>query len=180
MADTKQEKTEKSRLVLFKDFITFHLSFKGAIPYSEFWGIVLFGYLLFYILSNFPGTTFRIIGWFCYFYVVLGACQRRCRDLHIKGTPIILIVSAFYITTALTSYIDVSIVECIPQISNSTYLYGIVPAYVCALLALVFIPGKKEPDLTLTSPLLKYPNIYFIVCCALYLIAKYFMPRFCI
>ncbi len=180
MTDAKPAKAEKSKLVLFKDLILFSLSFNGALARLEYWAILIFGNLLFNILSEFPGAEFRIIGWFCRFYVELNATQRRCRDLHIKGTPIILIVSAFYITTALTSYIDVNIVECIPQISNSTYLYGIVPAYICTLIALVSIPGKKEPDLTLTSPLLKYPNIYFAVCCTLYLIAKHFMPRFCI
>ncbi len=175
MTDAKPVKAEKSKLVLFKDLILFSLSFNGALARLEYWAILIFGNLLFNILSEFPGTEFKITGWFCRFYVELNATQRRCRDLHIKGTPIILIVSAFYITTALTSYIDVNIVECIPQISDV-----MIPVYICTLIALVSIPGKKEPDLTLTSPLLKYPNIYFAACCALYLVLKHFMPRFCI
>ena len=39
------------------------------------------------------------------------------------------------------------------------------------------MPSSKAKDLTLTSPLLKHPNVYFVVCIALFFVGRYVLQN---
>ncbi len=100
------------------------------------------------------------------------AVQKRCRDLHYKGTIFILAFSPLIYILQWWSYIRVhdlptTIISVLPyhltilDIGTLTYLF------------LIFMPGKKEKTFTETSILLKYPTLYFGIWIIIYFVGFY-------
>ena len=130
------------------------LSSDGYSSRLQFLFELIWFYVACWMLAALSFTYFGIFVWFLYFYMNLSIFQKRCRDIQIKGTLIILIVSAFFITAALTPPLNMDVKDCAPR--STPYLAG---AYVAVLLFMMIVPGKlskrdsemaneqqKEPD----------------------------------
>lgn len=156
-----------------KLFFSCYFSFNGVYGRVLFWEALLFGYLIFYVFSKIQIPHFDILGWLGYFYIALSAYQKRCRDLHIKGSWIILIVSVFFIYMAVTHPLGIDKTEFFLPISQA-----ILVVYLCVYLYALFMPGKKEKTPDLTSPLLKHPRIYFAACLVVFLIGRWLLLHY--
>ena len=150
-----------------KLFFSCYFSSNGVYGRVLFWEALLFGYLIFYVFSKIRIPHFDIVGWLGYFYIALSAYQKRCRDLHIKGSWMIVVVSVFFIYMAITHPLGIDKSEFLLPISQI-----ILFVYLCVYLYAQFMPGKKEADEHLTSPLLKYPKAYFAFCLLLFLLGR--------
>lgn len=150
-----------------KHFFAYYCSFEGIYKRIPFWGALIFGSLVFYVFSQIPVPYFDVVGWLGYFYIALSAYQKRCRDLHIKGSWMIAVVSVFFIYMAITHPLGIDKSEFFLPISQI-----ILFVYLCVYLYAQFMPGKKEADEHLTSPLLKHPKAYFAFCLLLFLLGR--------
>ena len=148
-------------------------SFKGTLTRLHFWGFLVLGYVFYHFLSLTEIPYFEIIGWFCYFYIALSSYQKRCRDLNIKGTLIILGTSAFFIMAGIIRFLNVAKTDVLFSTFKIIFIL-----YLGIYLYTQFMPGAKEKDINLTCPLLKHPNIYFITCIAIFSIAFWAINSF--
>lgn len=103
---------------------------------------------------------------------MLASIQKRCRDFNYKGTLPILIVSLYFVYWITV----VSLGE-----NYKTY-FGNVSLYIRLVFFVLIsfigiIPSSKEKKLTPASPLLKHPNIYFILCIALFCGGRYVLQN---
>lgn len=114
-------------------------SFNGVYGRVLFWEALLFGYLIFYVFSKIRIPYFDILGWLGYFYISLNAYQKRCRDLSLKGSWIILIVTVFFVYMAVTHPLGIDKTEFFLPISQA-----ILVVYLCVYLYALFMPGKKK------------------------------------
>ena len=147
------------------------ISFKGTLARFHFWECMIIGYLFYSFFSLTEIPHFNIIGWFCYFYIALSSYQKRCRDLNIKGTWLVIGVSVFFITTGIIVSPDITKTDFLFLIFKIIFLI-----YLGIYLYAQFMPGKKEKNVNLICPLLKYPNVYFASCIVLYFMA-YFVVK---
>ena len=140
-------------------------SFKGSFARLPFWGAIVFGSMIYGFCSQIPVPYADNIAWLAYFYISLNAYQKRCRDLSIKGTWIILSVSIFFLYMALMhpSGLDKS-----PQFLRLSQTIFII--YIFVYLYSQFMPGAKKKDMSKRSPLLKNPPLYFLICVIIYAI----------
>ena len=115
-----------------KELYEYFLSFSG---YSTRLGFFLSIFIIYLLCCYLPLPA--IFVWFICFYTNVTTFQKRCRDIQIKGTLIILIVSAFFITAALTPPLNMDVKDCAPR--STPYLAG---AYVAVLLFMMIVPGK--------------------------------------
>ena len=63
-----------------------------------------------------PLDSYEVIAWFGYFYVVLSAFEKRCRDLRMQGFWVTLIVTAFHLS--LIPRVDKAVPNCFPVFSD--------------------------------------------------------------
>lgn len=164
----KKTKEILAELAEFKKFF----SFKGCFSRFEFlYGFAVAGFACFELMSL-PSDSFRFIGWFGHFYVMLSSFEKRCRDLCMQGFGVTLIVTAFHLS--LIPRVDKTVPNCFPVFSDIIFY-----VYIVLFIFMVSMPGKnakKEPPV---NPLLKYPNVYFALCCALYFAGKNFVIQIC-
>ncbi len=151
--------------------LTFYFSFQGVFNRLQFFGAVLTINLFFRIIYAQEILFLTLLSALLVFYAMLAVIQKRSRDLKIKGTLFILIFSIAYLTNFYINYIEKE------KIFSHNYLkntFGtILILYVLICLFLIFMPGSKEKDLSLMSPLLKHPKIYTIACLAIAFIVFY-------
>lgn len=155
----------KSYILLKKTF-NFFFSYSGTINSGDFWiSMILLSYLG-QILERY--NIYNII-LLIIFYSVLALIQKRCRDIGYKGTFCVFLI------TMCAFYLNISdIIQ--PDIRKLGF--GGVLLIVIGLWAyLGLMPSSKEKDLTLTSPLLKHPNAYFVVCIALFFVGRYVLQN---
>ena len=87
-----------------------------------------------------------------------------------KGTLILFIVSVYFIFLSDTfdlkkvDFSSINISDMVSIVGTLLY-YGV---FLFALLA----DGAKDKNLNLTGSLLKYPKVYFFVCCIVYWYSK--------
>ena len=84
-------KETPAELAEFKKFF----SFKGCFSRFEFlYGFAVAGFACSILnfagficseLMSLPSDSFRFIGWFGHFYVMLSSFEKRCRDLSMQG-----------------------------------------------------------------------------------------------
>lgn len=149
------------------------VSFKGTLTRLLFWDFLVLGYVFYHFLSLTEIPYFDIIGWFCYFYIALSSYQKRCRDLNIKGTLVILVTSAFFIMIGIIRFLDIAKTDVLFSASKIIFIF-----YLGVYLYAQFMPGAKEKDMNLICPLLKYPNVYFITCMVIFGIAFWAINSF--
>ncbi len=152
---------------------TFYFSFHGFFNRSQFFGALITLNLFLNIITrqNIWGLSFlcMLIG----FYSSLAIIQKRCRDLNIKGTLIILGTSAFFIMAGIIRFLNVAKTDVLFSTFKIIFIL-----YLGIYLYTQFMPGAKEKDINLTCPLLKHPNIYFITCIAIFSIAFWAINSF--
>ena len=115
-------KETPAELAEFKKFF----SFKGCFSRFEFlYGFAVAGYacsilnfagFISFELMSLPSDSFRFIGWFGHFYVMLSSFEKRCRDLCMQGFGVTVIVTAFY--AALIPWADKTVPNCFPVFSD--------------------------------------------------------------
>ena len=173
MTKEKKIQNEPSDLQQIIQILQECFSFKGTLIRLHFWGFLVLGYVFYRFLSLTEIPYFEIIGWFCYFYIALSSYQKRCRDLNIKGTLIILGASAFFIMAGIIRFLNVAKTDVLFSTFKIIFIL-----YLGIYLYTQFMPGAKEKDINLTCPLLKHPNIYFITCIAIFGIAFWAINSF--
>lgn len=100
----------------------------------------------------------NILVYFVLFYMLFAAVQKRCRDIHIKGTFVILLFSIGYTFGHFFMDIPQNILAMSPVLKYSIRV--VVGIYFICYIFLLVSPGKTEKNFTSTSPLLKYPLLY--------------------
>ena len=171
MTNEKNIPNDSSSIQQIKKTLRECVSFNGVLT-RLLWECMIIGYVFYSFFSLTKIPYFDIIGWFCYFYIALSCYQKRCRDLNIRGTLIILGVSIFFIMVEMTRSLNIERTDVLLTISKFIFLI-----YLGVYLYAQFMPSSKEKDLSLTSPLLKHPNIYFVVCFALFFIGRYVLQN---
>lgn len=159
---------------------TFYFSFKGFFNRSQYFGalVTINAFLKFAI--SFNSLFLAILAECMAFYATVVATQKRCLDIKMRSTFFILVYSVAYFFCfyykSLKEY-DLSISP------NMKYLFGL-PAllYILILIFLLFMPGRKDKDINLISPLLKRPFVYFIIylvlCFISYLLLQPYIVHF--
>ena len=62
---------------------------------------------------------------------------------------------------------------------SGTELFSRVLCLYSTFVFMVSMPGKNAKKESPVNPLLKYPNVYFALCCALYFAGKNFVIQIC-
>lgn len=163
----------KEYFIMMWKFFNYALSFKGSCSRMLYYCFLSLGYFTATTTKLFETPFTEALGLFIYFYIVLASLQKRCRDFGYRGTLPIFIVSIYFIywITAVSAG------------KNYKILFGDISLYIRLLFyftitSIGFIPETKDKNLTLTSLLLKYPNIYFTVCIGLFFISRYILQHF--
>lgn len=147
--------------------LTFYFSFQGFFNRSQYFGALMtLGSFLIFIYS-FDFLPLTILGGLVVFYAGLAVTQKRCRDINMKGSLFIIIYTISYLSVRYSSYIKTHDLEKYKLLlaSNSIkFLVGYLGIlYMLISLFLLLMPGKKQKDINLMSPLLKHPLIYFMI-----------------
>ena len=142
--------------------LSFYFSFNGFFNRLQFFGAIMtLNFFLKYLLAL-DIFLISLISLAIVFYAKIAVIQKRSRDLNMKGTFFILI---FSLADPMTTYITTMKSLNLPVNFYIQKGFGVVLVlYLLVFLFLQFMPGKKEKNPELISPLLKHPNIYFVVC----------------
>ena len=89
-----------------------------------------------------------------------------------QGFWVTLIVTAFHLS--LIQRVDKAVPNCFPVFSDIIFY-----VYIALFVFMVSMPGKNAKKESPVNPLLKYPNVYFALCCALYFAGKNFVIQIC-
>ena len=164
--------------VMKDDGVSLHhylLSCKGFFGRLDYLGIVC---ILNFISDGILHLNIIIFNIMVYavLFVMLASIQKRCRDMNIRGTFFILIFSVllpiiFYLKYARINSIHFSEDKTVP-------ICLVLILFLSCHLILLLFPGKKEKNMELISPLMKYPYIYVGVCYMFYLIGFYYLMQF--
>lgn len=142
--------------------LSFYFSFNGFFNRLQFFGAIMTLNLFLKYLLALDIFLISLISLAIVFYAKIAVIQKRSRDLNMKGTFFILI---FSLADPMTTYITTMKSLNLPVNFYVERSFGVVIGlYILVLLFLQFMPGKKKKDPELISPLLKHPNIYFVVC----------------
>lgn len=143
------------------DKMTSVFSFKGTLNRSLGWVTASVLWLILTIINDYTKIMTCITGPVI-FYCTLALVQKRCRDYGSSGTFWIIYVSIIMILESAVYFLNPeSIGPLYPKLKDTTgtlYFFTLIPQ---------LIPGKPEPDLSLRSPLLKYPFLYTVICLGL-------------
>ncbi len=142
--------------------LSFYFSFNGFFNRLQFFGAIMtLNFFLKYLLAL-DIFLISLISLAIVFYAKIAVIQKRSRDLNMKGTFFILI---FSLANPMNIYLQTMKSFNLPVNFYIQKGFGVVLVlYLLVFLFLQFMPGKKEKNPELISPLLKHPNIYFAVC----------------
>ena len=161
--------------------LTFYFSFQGFFNRLQFFGAfaTLNAFLGFTNSFNFLPLT--ILGALIVFYAALAVIQKRCRDIKMKGSAFIIIFSLAFLPTRYLIYLKEHNLEEYRLLitGHLKFLLGFFPSlYILVCLFLQIMPGRKQKDPDLISPLLKRPFIYFAICLIISLIICFLMMEY--
>ena len=145
------------------DKVSSIFSYKGTLSRSLGWATAI---ILSFITQTIGWLNNEIVSYISdlmIIYCVLALIQKRCRDFGSKGTFWILAYSAVFVIAQAFYFIDLSTIERLWR----NVSVGARDCQLIILLLLFLIPSKKDADLNLRSPLLKYPFVYVGICWAL-------------
>ena len=141
------------------DKMTSIFSFKGTLNRSLGWGTAI---ILSFLLQSVTWLNIEIVTYLfslIIFYCVLALTQKRCRDFGSSGTLWVIFVSIVMLLETLVyffnTYDTITLYPKLQQYEKILYCFLIIP---------LLIPSKPKPDLSLRSPLLKYPFVYAFLC----------------
>ena len=142
--------------------LSFYFSFNGFFNRLQFFGAIMTLNLFLKYLLALDIFLISLISLAIVFYAKIAVIQKRSRDLNMKGTFFILI---FSLANPMNIYLQTMKSINLPVNFYIQKGFGVVLVlYLLVFLFLQFMPGKKEKNPELISPLLKHPNIYFVVC----------------
>ena len=155
------------------DKMTSVFSFTGTLNRSLGWGTAV---ILSFLLQSITWLNIEIITYlssFIIFYCILALTQKRCRDFGSSGTFWIIFVSIVMLLEILIYFLNIhGMITLYPKLQQyEKILY-------CFLIIPLLIPSKPKPDLTLRSPLLKYPLLYVVICWILAIIATFLVNHY--
>ncbi|MBR2136445.1 MAG: hypothetical protein IJ852_00595 [Alphaproteobacteria bacterium] len=144
-----------------KENIYFSFSFENKVDCWQFAILILFIHAIFSSFNLFCSfQKLSLIAGLVEFYGIMALIQKRCRDFGSKGTLWILAYSAVFVIAQAFYFIDLSTIERLWR----NVSVGARDCQLIILLLLFLIPSKKDADLSLRSPLLKYPFVYVGIC----------------
>ena len=149
--------------------LSFYFSYKGTFNRLQFFGAII----TFCLLFNFVGI--QDIFWLTFlfsvpvFYGMIAAVQKRSRDIGKKGTGFILIYSLFLYCGNIIYFVKLQNISL--NIICYEVMFIVTVAYWLSFILLLFIRGKKEKNLSLTSPLLKSPIKYLSIWIGIFLLS---------
>ena len=144
---------------------SFYFSFQGTFNRLQFFGALVTLNIFFNIIAEQDIFFLTLFCGLIIFYASLAAIQKRCRDIKKRGTVFILIFSMAYPINLYLRYIKEQ--NIIINNNIEKVLGVVIGLYLLVYLFLQFVPGAKEKDFNLTSPLLNYPKLYFAICVAI-------------
>lgn len=147
--------------------------FDGTYTRLEFASAIFFTAWLISLPSYFEINSLDTLGSIVFLYVALSASQKRCRDIGITGTPIILIISIFLVYADIFQPSDMYKSGIFRPITTILLI-----VYILTLFYELLYPGKEEKNPELTSPLLKYPRAYFVFCVILILVGRHVVENY--
>ncbi len=151
-----------------QSLLDFYFSCQGYFNRLQFCGALLSINILLNIGTKEGNIFLMIPSALIVFYATLAAIQKRSRDIGLKGTVFILIYSFAFPITRTCLYAEQQHIE-LPYKPLAFFAVLYIP--VC--LFLLFMPGKKEKNPDISSPLLKRPVVYLIICFMLYIASLY-------
>ena len=161
-----------NKLIWGENPCSFYFSFNGTFNRLQFFGALVTLNFFFNFMAAQDILFLTFICGLTVFYATLAAIQKRCRDIGQKGSVCILIFSAAYPATRYLDYVNeqnIFINETMKKI-----LATFIGLYLLVYLFLQFMPGAKEKEMNLSSPLLKHPKIYFAICVTIFCTACLF------
>ena len=142
--------------------LSFYFSFNGFFNRLQFFGALITLNFFLNLMSSTENFIIHLLALGIVFYSTLAVIQKRSRDLNMKGTFFILI---FSLANPMNIYLQTMKSINLPVNFYIQKGFGVVLVlYLLVFLFLQFMPEKKEKNPELISPLLKHPNIYFVVC----------------
>lgn len=155
-------KNKFNKLINSNEMYNVLFSLKGVLNRPAFAMGMCTAYFGLLIIKSFAVPVLAYIVGLLLFYPVLLVIQKRCRDFNCKGTLFILAYT--FLIVSMSAEYFVYDKNMLPFYEYVRYAQAIMTAIV---MLLFFIPGKKDKDENLCSPLLKYPLLYAVVCCIL-------------
>ena len=152
-------KNLENTLNIVKENFLRYFTFKGTIDDWQFFAAVFLAEFICLFLGYFPIPHLDLVNYFIYGYIMLIAYQKRCRDVGLKGTPIIIFITLYFFYTAILNPPGIDKYGILGTISTiSDWLY--------ALLTIFMMLRRSSPNKNaeLTSPLLKHPYLYVLAC----------------
>ena len=135
---------------------------------GEDYAIVIVGFMcLLQIVAISQNVILNSLLYLMIHSIFIAATQKRCRDINIKGTWIILLVSIFFTLEVYVVYLDVNGVKL-----KNYFDYGLVLINLFAFALFLIITlrrSKNKNDNTLISPLLKHRYLYELISFFVYL-----------
>ena len=134
--------------------------FEGRINRNQFFCTVALIYFCLYYIETWNSNFLEYISMLLLFPWLLATVQKRCCDFGVKGTGYIFAYTIFFIVFLLSSFTSINEI-----VMYWRYIYGF-----CHLLSvIIFItlsykPSNSNPNMSLRSPLLKYPLLYTAIC----------------
>ena len=151
---------------------SFYFSFNGTFNRLQFFGALVTLNFFFNFVAAQGILFFTFACGLTVFYATLAAIQKRCRDIGQKGSVCILIFSAAYPATCYLDYMKEQNIFINDSVEKILALF--IGLYLLVYLFLQFMPEAKEKEMNLSSPLLKYPKIYFVICVIIFCAACLF------
>ena len=145
---------------------TFYFSFNGTFNRLQFFGALITLNVVFNLIAKQGIIFLTVLCGLIVFYASLAAIQKRCRDIKSTGSLCIFIFSVAF---PATHYLRYAKEQSLIINSNVEKLMGIlIGGYLLVYLFLQFMPGAKEKDQKIISPLLVCPKIYLAICTIIY------------
>lgn len=170
MSEKEKKKDENIDDVVAKELTFFSL--QGTFGRVSYLAIFMFWHMILTYIAKLDNLIILQIVYVIAFCSVISAVQKRCRDLNLKGTFFIFVFSMAYPLLQYFNYMKLHDLSRIALREN----FFVGPVAVACLfmhLYLLLAPGKKDKNLVLISPLLRYPLYYFGLWIVLYFIGFY-------
>lgn len=142
------------------DKVTSIFSYKGTLTRSLGWATAVILYFMTQTIGWLNSEVISYIANLMICYCTLALIQKRCRDFGSKGTFWILAYSVAFTVAQAFQFTDINELE--PLWRNVCIVAQ--DCQLIILFLLFLIPSKKDADLELRSPLLKYPFVYMGIC----------------
>ena len=137
-------------------------SFEGKIGRNQFFFVmVLIGLCQQTLFSN---ILLKYIVSLLLFYIVLATVQKRCRDFNSNGTVYVVLYSLVWLVFASNFFVTEHIANRIIENIRIMIMLTVAIISVIIFITLSYKISKPNPDMSLRSPLLKYPLLYTVIC----------------